>query len=433
MAENTGPRLNRVMGTFSLTMFGLAYLVPLTVFTTFGAVTQITKGHLPLAYIVTTVAMLFTALSYAALVRRIPSAGSAFAFVSAAFGARVGFATGWTLLLDYLLLPAINYLIIGIYLSAQFPAVPSAVFILGAIALVTFLNVIGVDVVRRASMVLVIGQIVFAVAFVAIVFLRENTVPVLDPFYSPGIEWAGLLAGAAILCLSFLGFDAVSTLSEEARDPERTVPRAILLTALLGGLIFIVLSYSGALIIGDWRQIQSADTAGLEVMSPLGPVVSAAFIAAYLAGCVASAIASQASVSRILYAMGRDGQLPRAWFGQLDSRFHTPTRAIITVAFFSLIAMVVSLETIASLISFGALFAFSMVNTSVPFIFRSAIAQTTVFFVMRYLVLPFVGLLLTIWLWFSLSWMALLIGLLWLAVGLIITLTRGPSTAALAH
>ncbi|WP_346031525.1 APC family permease [Erythrobacter westpacificensis] len=433
VTENTGPRLNRVMGTFSLTMFGLAYLVPLTVFTTFGPVMQITEGHLPLAYIITTVAMLFTALSYAALVRKIPSAGSAFAFVSAAFGTRIGFATGWTLLLDYLLLPAINYLIIGIYLHAQFPDVPSGVFILGAIALVTLLNVIGVDVVRRASMVLVIGQIVFAVAFVAIVFLRPETTPVVDPFYSPGIEWAGLLAGAAILCLSFLGFDAVSTLSEEAREPERTVPRAILLTALLGGLIFIVLSYAGSLVIGDWRQIQSADTAGLEVMDPLGPVVSAAFIAAYLAGCVASAIASQASVSRILYAMGRERQLPRAWFGTLNERFQTPTRAILTVAVFSLIALVISLEAIASLISFGALFAFSMVNTSVPFIFRSALAQRTAYGLLRYLAFPLVGLLLTIWLWFSLSWMALVIGLLWLGAGLIISWTRKPSTAALAQ
>ncbi len=431
--DSTDPKLSRVMGTFSLTMFGLAYLVPLTVFTTFGAVTQITQGHLPLAYLITTIAMLFTALSYAALVRKIPSAGSAFAYVSAAFGRKVGFSTGWTLLLDYLLLPAINYLIIGIYLNAQFPSVPSAVFIIAAIALVTFLNVIGVDVVKRASLILVAGQIVFAVAFVAIVFLRESTVPVLDPFYSPGIEWSGLLAGAAILCLSFLGFDAVSTLSEEARDPQRTVPRAILLTALLGGGIFIILSYSGALVIGDWRQIQSADTAGLEVMRPLGTVVSAAFIAAYLAGCVASAIASQASVSRIMFAMGREGQLPKAWFGHLDRRFSTPTYAIFTVALFSLIAVVVSLESLASLISFGALFAFSMVNLSVPLIFRDRIAQKSAGAVLRYLICPVVGLLLTIWLWFSLSWLALTIGLMWLGLGIIITLTRNPSEAVLSQ
>ncbi|WP_191229321.1 APC family permease [Aurantiacibacter xanthus] len=431
--QDTDPRLSRVMGTFSLTMFGLAYLVPLTVFTTFGTATEITQGHLPLAYVITTIAMLFTALSYAALVRKIPSAGSAFAYVSSAFGRRTGFVTGWTLLLDYLLLPAINYLIIGIYLNAQFPAIPSAIFIVAAIALVTTLNIVGVDVVKRASLILVVGQIVFAVAFVAIVFLREETVPVIAPFYSPGLEWNGLLAGAAILCLSFLGFDAVSTLSEEARDPQRTVPRAILLTALIGGALFIVLSYAGALVIGDWHHLASADTAGLEVMAPLGPVISAAFIAAYLAGCIASAIASQASVSRVLFAMGREGQLPKAWFGHLDRRFSTPTYAILTVALFSLVAVVASLESLASLISFGALFAFSMVNLSVPVIFRDRLEQRSAVSVLRYLVCPIIGLLLTIWLWFSLSWLALTVGLLWLGVGLITSFARKSSSSALSQ
>ena len=117
------------------------------------------------------------------------------------------------------------------------------------------------------------------------------------------------------MCLSFLGFDAVSTLSEEARDPERTVPRAIMLTTIIGGAIFMLLSYAGALVIGDWRTMQSSDSAGLEVMAPLGPVMSALFIAAYISGCIASAVASQASVARILFAMGRARQLPTRWFG----------------------------------------------------------------------------------------------------------------------
>src|SRR5688572_7105463 len=124
-----GARLERVFGTASLVMFGLAYLVPLTVFTTFGTVTRMTEGHLPLAYVVTTIAMLFTAFGYANLARILPFAGSAFAYATCAFGKRFGFLTGWTLLLDYILLPAINYLIIGIYLNVQFPAVPVPVWI----------------------------------------------------------------------------------------------------------------------------------------------------------------------------------------------------------------------------------------------------------------------------------------------------------------
>ena len=419
--ENAGARrLQRMLGTSSLVMFGLAYLVPLTVFTTFGSVTKTTEGHLPLAYVVTTIAMLFTALSYAALAPVIPSAGSAYAYAQKAIGEKAGFVTGWTLLLDYILLPAINYLIIGIYLGAQFPGIPAPAFIITAIALVTVLNVVGVDTVRRASIVLVVIQLIFAIVFVCAVFLREGTQPTLAPFYSPGVEWGPILTGSAVLCLSFLGFDAVSTLSEEARDPEKSIPRAIMLTTLIGGAIFIVLSYASAVVIGDWRAIRSSDSAGLEVMEPLGAVIAAFFIAAYIAGCIASAIASQASVSRILYAMGRDGSLPRRWFGHLSPRYSTPNYAILTVAALSLMTMFVTLDTLASLISFGALFAFSIVNLAVLIVFAPDLRTGSPRALLRYGLCPAIGLVLTVWLWFSLSQTALLIGLLWLVAGCIV-------------
>ena len=139
--------LRRVMGTPALVIFGLAYMVPLTVFTTYGLVTTLTEGHLPAAYVVTLAAMMFTALSYAFLVRVIPSAGSAYSFTQRIFGGHVGFVTGWTLMLDYLLLPLINYLLIGLYLNAQFPSIPMWVFTVAAIALVTVLNIVGISVV----------------------------------------------------------------------------------------------------------------------------------------------------------------------------------------------------------------------------------------------------------------------------------------------
>lgn len=417
-------KLDRVFGTTSLVMFGLAYLVPLTVFTTFGAVTRMTEGHLPLAYVVTTIAMLFTAFSYANLVRVLPFAGSAFAYSTRAFGNRFGFLTGWTLLLDYILLPAINYLLIGIYLHAQFAAVPAAVWIISATVIVSVLNIVGVDVVKRASVVLVVAQLVFAAIFVAAALLHEGVTLRIAPFYEPGVNWGQLVAGAAILCLSFLGFDAVSTLSEEAKDPKRTVPRAIMLTTILGGGIFVLLSYSAAVLLPDWQSIVSADSAGLEVMQPLGPTISILFITAFLAGCVASAVASQASVSRILFAMGRDSVLPRPWFGHLSARFHTPTYSILTVAAMSLAVLFISLETVASLISFGALFAFSVVNLSVMRLFLAQVERPTLPVILRYGVSPLIGLLLTGWLWFHLSPLAWTVGSCWLGAGLAYSFIR---------
>lgn len=424
MRAEDEPKLERVFGTGSLVMFGLAYLVPLTVFTTFGAVSKITEGHLPLAYLVTGVAMLFTAGSYASLVRILPLAGSAFAYSRQAFGSRIGFLTGWTLLLDYIFLPAINYLIIGIYMHAQLPELPQAVWIAGSVAIVTFLNIVGVDFVRKASVILVVAQLIFAAIFVAAALMKTDATFPASPFYQPGLQWANIIAGAAILCLSFLGFDAVSTLSEEARDPSRSVPRAIMLTTVLGGGIFVLLSYAGSIILPEWQAIVASDSAGLEIMQPLGPLMSFLFITAYLAGCMASAVASQASVSRVLFAMGREDVLPRRWFGRLSRRFHTPVRATVTVAAFSMITLVVSLDTLASLISFGALVAFSMVNLAALRIFLPRARGRGGVFLVRYGLCPLIGLILTLGLWYSLSVMALVVGLCWLGMGLLYSIVR---------
>lgn len=425
-ATSDGRALRRILGLGGLVAFGLAYLVPLTVFTTFGAVTRITAGHLPLAYLVTTAAMVFTAISYALSVRASPSAGSAYAYTKAAFGERLGFVTGWTLLLDYLLLPSINYLIVGIYLHAQFPEVPAAAFVLAAIALVTVLNIIGIDVVRTISLVLVAGQLLFAVVFVSLAFARADAgASLMAPFHSPELAWPAIFAGAAVLCLSFLGFDAVSTLSEEAREPRRTVPRAILLTTLGGGFIFVMLSWASALVLPDWRSIEVSDSAGIEVMAPLGgPVLVAVFLAAYISGCLASAVASQASVSRILYAMGRDGVLPGRLFGVLSARYRTPVGAILVVALVSLVSLVVSLDALASVISFGALFAFSLVNLSVVKRFAIDDRRRTGRDLLLFGGLPVIGFALTAWLWASLSLHAMIVGLAWMTTGILYQWSR---------
>ena len=123
-----------MLGTPSLVLFGLVYMVPLTVFTTYGIVTQMTGGRLSVAYLVTLAAMVFTARSYARMAAAYPVAGSAYTYTQKSFGAPIGFLAGWSLLLDYLFLPMLNYLVIGIYMSAAMPAVPPWVWILVAIA-----------------------------------------------------------------------------------------------------------------------------------------------------------------------------------------------------------------------------------------------------------------------------------------------------------
>lgn len=416
-------RLSRVLGLPSLILFGLAYMVPLTVFTTYGVVTDLTAGHLPGAYIITLTAMLFTAYSYGRMVIAHPYAGSAYTYTQRAFGSHIGFVAGWALLLDYIFLPMINYLVIGIYLNASFPSVPMWMWIVSAIVLVTGLNVLGIKLVARANFVLVAFQLVFIAVFLVASFrtIAGNGLPSLtDPFFGQGADSSTLLAGAAILCLSFLGFDAVSTLSEETHDPRRRIPRAIMLVTVLGGATFIIVSYVGHLVFPQWQEFANVDSAALDVMQFAGGAFLAAFFtAAYVAGCFASAMASQASVSRILYAMGRDGTLPRRFFGRLDARFHTPIFATLLVGAISFVALVISLELAAAMISFGALVAFSFVNLSVIKHYVIDQGQRSGADVLKYGVVPGIGVLLTLWLWTSLSGTTFAVGLSWVAVGFI--------------
>jgi amino acid transporter len=425
-------RLQRALGLPSLVLFGLVYMVPLTVFTTYGIVTETTGGRLPVAYIVTLVAMVFTAVSYARMSSAYPVAGSAYTYSQKSFGAPIGFLTGWSLLLDYLFLPMINYLVIGIYLAAAFPAIPAWVFIVAAIAIVTVLNIVGIVSVARANFLIIAIQTLFIGTFVVLAvgkLFGHGSIDVAAPFTGDGTVGGAspIFAGAAVLCLSFLGFDAVSTLSEEARAPKRDVPRAILIATVLSGLIFIALSYVSQLVYPS-NKFADVDSGSLDVMTAAGgQFLSTFFTAAYVAGALGSALTSQASVARILYAMGRDGILPRRVFGHVSERYSTPVYVILVVSAISLLAVVIDLATLASLISFGALVAFSAVNLSVIKHYFIDVRERQGGQLLASLVIPLIGFILTVWLWTSLSGLTLVIGLCWLAIGFIwlLGVTRG--------
>lgn len=424
--------LRRALGVPSLVFFGLVYMVPLTVFTTYGIVTQVTGGRVPFAYVITLLAMVFTARSYAKMAAELPFAGSAYTYTQKSFGASIGFVAGWALLLDYLFLPMINYLVIGIYLSAAIPLIPAWVFVVAAIILVTILNIIGIVSVARANIVIIVAQTIFILTFAALGIASMSgagTVDLAAPFTGDGTAegFGTVMAGAAILCLSFLGFDAVSTLSEEAKDAKHTVPRAIIIATVTGGLIYIALSFLAQLVYPS-NTFTDVDSGALDVMAAAGgEFLTIFFTAAYVAGACGSALTSQASVSRILYAMGRDGVLPKTFFGRLSPRFHTPVLATVSVGVVSLLAVVVDLGFISEMVSFGALIAFSAVNLSVIkhfFIDGKRRGGSAVF---SFIVLPGIGFSLTLWLWTSLSPRTLLIGAIWLALGVayLAFVTRG--------
>jgi amino acid transporter len=411
------------MGLPALVLFGLAYMVPMAVFTTYGLVTQMTKGHLPTAYLLTLGAMLLTAYSYGRMVQAHPYSGSVYSYTRKAFGSYFGFIAGWTLLLDYIFLPLLSYLLIGIYMSEYFPAVPAWVWVLGSISLVTFLNLIGIESITRVNWILVVVQLVFIVVFVALSVSslsgQGEPVSLLKPFYHDGFSVPLVMTGAAVLCLSFLGFDAVSTMAEETSNPQYRIPLAIMVVSLVGGLLFLLVSYFAQQVFPDWASFADPDSASVDVMRRVGgELLVSAFTATYVAGCFASAMVSQASVSRVLFAMGRDGALPRV-FGRLRTKKRVPASAIMLVSVMSLLALVLTLDTVANMISFGALFAFSAVNLAVVkhYLVDQQLRGTRNY--LLYGAIPALGFLSTLWLWSSLSSMSFAIGLSWMGLGLL--------------
>src|SRR3954451_12329039 len=204
-------RFKRVLGLPALVFFGLAYMVPLTVWTTYGIVTTSTKGHLPLAYLVTTVAMALTAYSYGRMVLVQPIAGSAYSYASRAFGRPVGFMVGWALMLDYIFLPMINYLLIGLYMKDYFPSTPEALWVILAVVLVTGLNILGIRLLAGMNLAFVAAQFIFIAVFAAMalgkIFGDVEVHSWTAPFYDSNTDLGLVFSGAAVLALSFLGFD----------------------------------------------------------------------------------------------------------------------------------------------------------------------------------------------------------------------------------
>ena len=434
MSTTTGaPTLSRTLKLPSLVIFGLAYLTPLIVLGIFGVIASETGGASASAYLFALIAMLFTASSYGRMAAAYPVAGSAYTYVRRTMDGRIGFLVGWATMLDYLFLPMVIWLIGGSYLQAQFPGIPMAVWILGFIVITTALNIIGIKVADRVNLILMSFQVLVITFFVILSFadvVRADGAGGLlssTPFTGIDVGLTGIAGGAAIAAYSFLGFDAVTTLTEETIEPKKTMPKAILLIALIGGGIFVVVSYAVQLV-HPGGVFDNADAAGFEIAIRIGGnLFGSIFLAALVIAQFTSGIAAQAAGSRLLYAMGRDGVLPRSIFGRLNPRFRTPVLSILTIAIVGLIAMFMDVATSTSFINFGAFLAFIMVNLSVIVYWARQRKAGNALNTIIYVVFPAIGMLVVGYLLTQLDSHAILLGSCWLAVGVVILaiVTRG--------
>ncbi|MGG0937437.1 APC family permease [Brevibacillus centrosporus] len=423
---NGTTELQRSLKLWHIVVIGLGYMAPMAVFDTFGIVAQETGGHVPAAYAVTLLAILFTAASYGKMVRVFPSAGTAYTYTQETIHPYAGFLVGWASLLDYLFLPMINALLTGVYLSSVFPDVPTHWWIVGFILLITLLNVFRVTVTASVNSFLVLFQISVVVVFAGLAIRGLmggggiEQVFTVRPFFSPDLSFAALLSGASILCFSFLGFDAVTTLTEETVDAKKTIPRGIFLVALCGGALFITASYFSQSLFPDASVFSDPEAASAEIaLSIGGTIFQLVFLAAALSSTLASGLVSVTSVTRLLYAMGRDGYLPRKWFGYIHPRLKTPLYNVLLVGLLMTGALFLDLLTATSFINFGALIAFSFVNLSViaHYVWRQKRLRVTQWW--SYLLSPLIGATFIGFLWVNLDIKSMILGLMWTFVGFI--------------
>lgn len=428
-APSGASSLRRSLSLTQIVFLGLAYMAPMAVFDTFGIVAEVSEGRVPLSYLLIFVAVAITAWAYSRMVRVYPRAGSAYTYTRESINPHIGFVVGWAATLDYLLLPMINALLSSIYMTVAFPEVPAWVWIIGTILLCTGVNLAGVRLAAQVNTALVIIQITTAVAFVVltvgnIVEGANGAAFSLAPFLASPEQFSGVASGAAILALSFLGFDAVTTMSEEAENPRRDIPRAIFLIVAAAGVFFVTVTYVMQVLFPDVSLVGDIVGASPEMARYIGGALfQALFIGGYMMAVLGCGITQQMSAARLLYAMGRDDVLPRGVFARLNAR-GVPSSNLIIIGLLAATAVFLDLFQAASLINFGAFVAFTFVNLSVIATWLRCRRLGRVRSILGWVIVPAIGAIVNVVLWFSLEPSAMLIGVAWTAVGFAYLLWR---------
>ncbi|WP_128103150.1 APC family permease [Paenibacillus sp. DCT19] len=414
--------LKRELSLTHVVTMGLSWMSPMIFFTSFGVLHEGSGGMLLAAYVLAFIAILFTALSYGQMARAFPVSGSAYTYTTKSMNPFIGFLVGWAILLDYLFSCIIAVLMFGINLHAQFTSVPASVWIVLCTLVVMIINIIGIKTSANVSKIFVLMQILFIAGFCALLVYRAfqggitagwNPLAVQE-----GVSFSTILAGASLVCFSFLGFDSITTMTEETKQPKKTIPRAILIIVLMAGLMYFVTAF---LIQQMYPSFTSGnvDSAGFELMQVIGgPLLASIFTFVIIFSVLAQGMSSMTTVTRLMFVMGRTSLLPRM-FASIHPKYRTPTFNIILMSIISLSAMFISLETAIKFVNFGALTAFLFVNLSVisHYIIREKQRSPKDLFVR--LVCPLIGAGFVFYLIMLLDLSSLLLGAGWLIAGLI--------------
>ena len=422
-AASQPPTLKRALGLRDLLLYGIIIVQPTAPMPSFGVVSAEARGHVVTAILIAMVAMLFTAISYGRMARAYPSAGSAFTYVSRELHPSLGYVTGWSMAMDYILNPLICTIWCAKAAGNFAPEIPYFAWAIFFAALFTMLNLRGIETSARINAALAAAMAVVIAIFLVVAlrylihFPPQGAHAFWKPFYDPQTFSPSLVfRGTSIAVLTYIGFDGISTLSEEVHNPRRNVLLATVLTCLVTGVLAVLEVYPAQLIWPASRPFPDVDTAFVHVAGQAGgPLLFALVNFILLVATIGSGMGSQLGAARLLYGMGKSEALPKRFFGALSTRTRIPHKNVVLVGAIALAgAFTLTYQLGAEMLNFGALIAFMGVNAAafVRYYLREDEKRMTNFLP------PILGFLTCAFIFTNLGPRAKIVGSIWMAAGI---------------
>ncbi|NDQ56476.1 MAG: APC family permease [Acidipila sp.] len=416
------PRLRRALTLWDLVLYGIVVTSPTAPMPVFGVVSDRARGHVVTAILIAMVAMLFTAISYGRMAQAYPSAGSAFTYVGRAIHPAWGFVTGWGMVMNYLLNPLICTILCTQFTRNFAPGLPYVVGVIFYAGLFTGLNLFGIETTARINeglaMVMGLVIVVFFVAAARYIFGHAHAEAgfFTRPFYDPArFELKSVLGGTSLAVLTYIGFDGISTLSEESKNPKRDILLATVLVCLATGVLAAFVVYAAQLVWPVARPFPDVDTAFVHVAGLAGgPWLLQLVNGTLLVATVGSGLGSQIGAARLLYGMGRGNVIPKKFFGAIEPQRRIPRNNVIFSGAVALLgALTIDFARGVDLLNFGALIAFMGVNAAalMHYYIRSQARR------LIDLISPASGFLICLLLWWNLNSRAKLLGMAWMILG----------------
>ena len=327
------PHLKRVLSVWDLFYYGIILTSPIAAVPLFGEAQVLSRGHTVTTLLLAMVAMSVTAVSFGRMAAAYPASGSVYSYISRLLNPHVGFILGWAMFLEYLFQPIQNALYAVLAIHRMVPQVPFALLSAVIVAFITVDGHRGIKFNARTNEVLLGFMLLVTAVFLVQAFrhivLHQTFSGLfsLRPMYNPAtFDLRALAAGTSFAALVFIGFDGVSILAEEVKNPKRNVLLASVLVCVFTGLFSGLQVYLAQLVWPDHTTLLNHETAFMDVARIVGgPILFTIYGVMLLVSSLACGLAGHVGASRLLYSMGRDDVIPKKIFGYLSPREAIPS------------------------------------------------------------------------------------------------------------